>query len=67
VGKGMVSKDAIDTTLTVYNNACAKYEKLKARARDNVISAYIDDGEVEAKLKKVDHPNTHAFVECELL
>ena len=49
------------------NNACAKYEKLKARARDNVISAYIDDGEVEAKLKKVDHPNTHAFVECELL
>ena len=67
VGKGMVSKDAIDTTLTVYNNACAKYEKLKARARDNVVSAYIDDGEVEAKLKKVDHPNTHAFVECELL
>ena len=64
VGKGMVSKDAIDTTLTVYNNACAKYEKLKARARDNVVSAYIDDGEVEAKLKKVDHPNTHAFVEC---
>ena len=49
----MVSKDAIDTTLTVYNNACAKYEKLKARARDNVVSAYIDDGEVEAKLKKL--------------
>ena len=42
----MVSKDAIDTTLTAYNNACAKYEKLKARARDNGISAYIDDGEV---------------------
>ncbi len=62
----MVSKDAIDTTLTAYNNACANMRS-KARARDNVISAYIDDGEVEAKLKKVDHPNTHAFVECELL
>jgi hypothetical protein len=44
----MVSKDAIDTALTVYNynNACAN---LKSEARDNLISAYIDDGE-EAKL-----------------
>ena len=60
----MVSKDAIDTTLTAYNNACANMRS-KARARDNVISAYIYDGEVEAKLKIVDHPNT--FVEYELL
>jgi hypothetical protein len=37
----MVSKDAIDTTLTAYNNACAKYEKLKARARDNMSSVHI--------------------------
>jgi hypothetical protein len=48
VGKGVVRKDAIDTTLTAYNynNACAN---LKSKARDNLISAYIDDGE-EAKL-----------------
>jgi hypothetical protein len=41
VGKGMVSKDAIDTTLTAYNynNACAN---LKSKARDNLISAYFD-------------------------
>ena len=43
-----VSKDAIDKTLTAYNynNACAN---LKSVARDNLISAYIDDGE-ESKL-----------------
>jgi hypothetical protein len=46
VGNGMVSKDAIDTTLTVYNNACAN---MRSEARDNLISVYIDDGE-EAKL-----------------
>jgi hypothetical protein len=48
----MVSKDAIDTTLTAYNNACANMRS-KARARDNLISAYIIlmmmMGEVEAK------------------
>jgi hypothetical protein len=62
VGKGMVSKYAIDTALTVYNynNTCANL-KSEARERDNLISAYIDDGE------EVDHPNTHAFLECELL
>jgi hypothetical protein len=50
VGKGMVSKYAIDTALTVYNynNTCANL-KSEARERDNLISAYIDDGE-EAKL-----------------
>jgi hypothetical protein len=46
VGKGMVGKDAIDTTLTVYNNACAN---MRSKTRDNLISVYIDDGE-EAKL-----------------
>jgi hypothetical protein len=46
-GKGVVSKDASETTLTAYNynNACAN---LKSKARDNLVSAYIDDGE-EAK------------------
>jgi hypothetical protein len=40
----MVSKDAaIDTTLKAYNNACAN---MRSKARDNLISAYIDDGEV---------------------
>ena len=46
VGKGMVSKDAIYTTMTAYNNACAN---MRSEARDNLISIYIDDGE-EAKL-----------------
>ena len=65
MGKGVVSKDAIDTALTAYNNACAN---MRSEARDNlIISAYIDAGEVEAKLKIVNHPNTHAFVESELL
>ena len=40
------SKDAIDTSLTAYNNACAN---MRSEARDNLISIYIDDGE-EAKL-----------------
>jgi hypothetical protein len=37
----MVSKDAIDTALIAYNNACAKYEKLKARAQEIMSSVHI--------------------------
>jgi hypothetical protein len=38
MGKGMVSKDAIDTTLTAYNNACAN---MRSKARDNLISVIL--------------------------
>ena len=42
VGKGMVSRDAIDATLTAYNNACAD---MRSKARDNLISIFSDGGE----------------------
>ena len=35
VEKGMVSRDAIDSTLTAYNNACAD---MRSQARDILIS-----------------------------
>ena len=38
---GLVSRDAIDTTLTAYNNACVN---MQSEARNSLISAYIDDG-----------------------
>ena len=42
VGKVMVSRDAIDATLTMYNNACAD---MRSKARDNLISLFSDGGE----------------------
>jgi hypothetical protein len=35
VGKGMVSRDAIDVTLTAYNNACAE---MRSEERDAAIN-----------------------------
>jgi hypothetical protein len=36
---GMVSKDAIDTTLEDYNNSCAE---MRSEARDSSLSLFID-------------------------
>jgi hypothetical protein len=47
---GLVSRDAIDTTLTAYNNACVN---MRSEVRNSLISAYIDDGKESWATRRV--------------